>query len=655
MRATGKYNRIILGLFLSVVPAAWMRAAPPEEQNKDVYNLDLESLLKVKVITASKFAQSASDAPGIISVLTEDDIRRYGGITLREVLQRVPGIAPGTQYLTDRSVMSVRGDQVRINGGHILFLINGRPTREVLEGGLISDLLESFPIAALQRIEVIKGPGSVLYGSDAFSAVVNLITKAGSSNSVAVTGFGGRMGARGSSMSGSYRRGNLGIMGAAQMHDRVPWKAPFTFTDPNGQLSSEVVAIQDRGKGAYLEADYRGLRFMTSFSDFEPTSIFMGYGKVHLHRGFADLGYQGAISDKWDVGLNLTYTRNTLLAENFASIRRDSNEALLEWTNHIEFNERNHLTFGALTGRARGAEDYFGSSPDIRISWGSRGTSMAYAQFDHKMLSRLKLVGGIQANKIGALEWNLVPRGGLLVDLSKRVVLKALYSKAYRAPSLNETGLRHPQLYGTSDLRPERVGTFDLQLAYTRDRLYAAATYFHSRQTDIINYPITVELPYRYANIGIFQFTGFELEGRYRAHQHVTLDGSTSYQRNTDQNGRKSITPVANWSARGGASYETQNGLSASVFNMFQGAVPMARSVLNPPAEPYHMLSSHVRWDLSRRIAPDSRTGVALFAHADNLLNQKLWFVDWGSMGDTLPVNRGRTIYFGVEFQIKGD
>jgi outer membrane receptor for ferrienterochelin and colicin len=144
---------------------------------KDLLSLDLESLLDVQVVTASKFSESQQDAPSVISVVNQDELRRFGGATLKEVLERVPDLASTTAYFTDRSMIAARGDQTKINGGHVLILINGRPTREVLEGGLVSDLLESFPLNVLERIEVIKGPGSVLYGSNAFSAVVNLITR----------------------------------------------------------------------------------------------------------------------------------------------------------------------------------------------------------------------------------------------------------------------------------------------------------------------------------------------------------------------------------------------------------------------------------------------------------------------------------------------
>ena len=164
---------------LAVVALA--QPVPPTEVNPDAtvaspFSMDLDSLFNTKVTTASKFAEKLSDAPGVISVVSHDELRRFGGITLREFLERVAGLNGFRTGFNDRSIVSVRGNQTRVNGGHLLLLINGRPTREVAEGGINEDILESFPVNSLERIEVIKGPGSVLYGSDAFSGVINLIT-----------------------------------------------------------------------------------------------------------------------------------------------------------------------------------------------------------------------------------------------------------------------------------------------------------------------------------------------------------------------------------------------------------------------------------------------------------------------------------------------
>jgi outer membrane receptor for ferrienterochelin and colicins len=156
-----------------ILPAAVLgqKVSGMNDQNgnsTDLASLDIEQLMNVQITTASRFADKISNAPSIVSVVTSDELRRFAGMTLGEILQRVPGLTGTSQYFTDRSMVAALGDQTKTAGGHILFLINGRPTREVQEGGIISDLLESFPVGILERIEVIKGPGSVLYGSTPF-------------------------------------------------------------------------------------------------------------------------------------------------------------------------------------------------------------------------------------------------------------------------------------------------------------------------------------------------------------------------------------------------------------------------------------------------------------------------------------------------------
>jgi outer membrane receptor for ferrienterochelin and colicins len=166
----------------------------------------------LKVTTASKFAKKLSGAPGMMSIVTRDELRRFGGLTLREILVRVSGLTGSGGYFTDRTLVAARGDQTRTTGGHILILINGRPTREILEGGVSSDILESFPVNILESIEVIRGPGSVLYGSDAFSGVINLITRRAAGSGVHLSTAGGAGGARAESAAIAFQRGDLSIV-----------------------------------------------------------------------------------------------------------------------------------------------------------------------------------------------------------------------------------------------------------------------------------------------------------------------------------------------------------------------------------------------------------------------------------------------------------
>ncbi len=111
-----------------------------------LYDMDIETLLNTNVTTASKFTEKASSAASVVTVVTQDELQRFGGVTLLKVLERVAGLSISSAFLGDTGMITVRGDQSRANSGHILILINGRPVREILAGGTNSDILEAFPI-----------------------------------------------------------------------------------------------------------------------------------------------------------------------------------------------------------------------------------------------------------------------------------------------------------------------------------------------------------------------------------------------------------------------------------------------------------------------------------------------------------------------------
>jgi outer membrane receptor for ferrienterochelin and colicin len=89
----------------------------------------LKDLLNTPVITVSKSAESSSDAPGVISVISQDELLRFGGTNLKDILERVPGLIGSGVYFTDRTTIAARGDQIQPSSAHVLLLVNGRPVR----------------------------------------------------------------------------------------------------------------------------------------------------------------------------------------------------------------------------------------------------------------------------------------------------------------------------------------------------------------------------------------------------------------------------------------------------------------------------------------------------------------------------------------------
>jgi outer membrane receptor protein involved in Fe transport len=631
--------------------------SPPDSNAsiRELMSMDLDSLMNLPVTTASRFSDKLSGAPGIMSVVTADELRRFGGLTLNEILQRVPGLTGSTQYFVDRSLVAARGDQTKTDGGHILFLINGRPTREVMEGGIISDLLEAFPVDILERIEVIKGPGSVLYGSNAFSAVVNLITRKADGNHVSIKGLGGAGGAVDSGVGFTYKRGELNAVGSFQLHDMPAWHTTYLVPPSQQNLSFapavppvERIDVVDGGVGAYMGLNYKGFSFMSAFTEWQSTGFIEGtVSPTRLSRDFGDLGYTRKVAHNWDMSFDLTYTRTTFGENPFPNVTRDSNEGIAEWTNLITLGSHDRLSVGGLLNRAEGAELFTGSTPVLLTAQGRRYGSAVYAQLDHQLASDLKLIAGFQTNKIGAIPLNTVPRGGAIWTPKPWVSVKALYGQAFRAPSLDENLLNNPGLGGNPNLKPETVATFDLGVYVERNRTQFGIDYFHSTFNDLI---VNLPGPTRavYFNFGTLTFNGAEIEGKYYFRKDFFAQGSLLCQVNVDGTGVSNVSPVPSIGFKAGLSYENRK-MTAGVFDVSDGPFT-GYTAVNPLQGWHHIVNGNFRYDLSNYFPFVGRTGIALVAHVNNLTNEPIWLPSGFSSVDTVPVQQGRVVFAGFEF-----
>jgi len=648
-----RFLSLSLAALLLTAMAGFAQSPVPDTTKPDdaaTFSMDLDTLFTTKVTTASKFEEDLSGAAAVMSVVSKDELRRFGGITLGEILERVAGLN-GTTSVIDNSLVSVRGDQTRIDGGHILLLIDGRPCREIVQGGMLSDLLQSFPVNILERIEIIQGPGSVLYGSDAFSGVINLITQKADGKSYHLSTAGGPAGASAASLEILYQQGDLNVVAAGQYHQMPQWDALYRSVQPGSPLvSAENTTLRDDGAGGYLGINYKGLSFMSSYTGLE-TSTFIDsiVGDVRTRRAFADLGYALKASKKWQMTFNATYTRVLLDVPQFPSIHRDSYQALLEWTNFITFSDKDKLTFGTLYDHIDGTETYFGVTPSEIVMHAGQSAAGFYLQHEHKLTADLKVIGGLQANKIDDISLNVVPRVGILWNPVGNFTLKALYGGAFRAPSLDELYLKDPGLIGSANLVPEKVGTIDLQLSYRSNHVEASIGYFHSRQTDSIVVDPT-SFPARYVNLASdVVFQGMEAEGKYYIRKNWFFLASVLYQVN-HEGSMSDVTPIPNLSAKAGASYLAANGAEISVFDAYQGDIAGYAGSPNPLPYAFHAVSVHGRYDLSKHFLKNNFSGFALFLHGDNLTNHQIWLPALGTFPlQTMPVVQGRTLYFGLE------
>ncbi len=138
-------------------------------QEEDYYRTDR------LLLTATKHLMEARKAPAIASVITDEEIRNMGARNLLDILRRVPGISAGMSELPTKSSIEVRGIRTK-NTEKILFLIDGRRMNNNLIGSAMN-VMDNLSVENIQRVEVVRGPGSALYGANAFIAVINVVTK----------------------------------------------------------------------------------------------------------------------------------------------------------------------------------------------------------------------------------------------------------------------------------------------------------------------------------------------------------------------------------------------------------------------------------------------------------------------------------------------
>lgn len=181
--AMRKLSCFIFGLFIFVC------ANSQVVSDSMLYEMDLEQLLSVKVSIATKVALTSRESPGIISVITSDEIKAVGARDFMDVLNLVPGFSFGMD------VQGAVGAGMRGNWGHegkILLMIDGQEQNELFYS--TTEFGNHYSVDQIKQVEIIRGPGSAVYGGYAELSVINVVTKTGAEmNGISFTGLYGQL------------------------------------------------------------------------------------------------------------------------------------------------------------------------------------------------------------------------------------------------------------------------------------------------------------------------------------------------------------------------------------------------------------------------------------------------------------------------------
>lgn len=481
--------------------------------------MSLRELLDVKVSdiatgTLRKTYKSASS----VKVYDQKDFKRMGARNLQEALNQIPGInmVSGAYNLTQGSVINIRGLMTQENP-QVLYMINGQPAQNpFVVTGMPHRLRHSYPISYIERVEIIKGPGSALYGADALSGVINVITK--NAKSLEETEVGGAYGSydhKSLYLNHTQKMGNFSIYFGGHLinsnvndekYNRDAQSVADEAQSTNYSLAPGPSTNKDKSYDLLTNITYKdklSLEAMiiswnstiTGFTgSLTPNSI--GGKKTHYR---ARLIYEDQVSPKSDIKLSAAYNKNSQVYGNDTLILSPTkvygDRGMLGrpeyWVesfnvdNNYDFKPTKDISFRFGLGfksynlyrvqdssnfdtsfSPRGGLVNITDTSDIFMPEEEGFASYGLVQIEYQITPKLYTVAGARLDRFSGVGHSFNPRAAVVYDIIDDLTGRVMYGTAFRAPSMSELHIQNnPVLVGNKDVRPEESETTEIALS----------------------------------------------------------------------------------------------------------------------------------------------------------------------------------------------
>jgi len=340
-------SRVLAAALAILVAVVANAPSATSADTQELAALDLEGLMEVEVVSASRRVESLTSVAGAVSILNEEDIFHSGATTIPDALKLLPGVHV-VQMDIDRWGVGIRGFNGLLSNKHLV-LVDGRPitsptTGDVSWGNLI-------PIANVKRIELVRGPWAHLWGADSFTGVINIITKtaAETQGAQAVT----LLGTSGAEQGGRYG-GAFGSTGYYRMYGRGGLSTENWSSEQEDKKGSEDWRRWQAGTRIDWENAFTdSLSFQ---ADFVASGIYDGAGgsrqvyKPHERNtvgGYGQFTWNRALG--LDSGINFR-TSYTLSGVRVGDLKGDTNTLDAEIQHAVEQAGIHRLTWG-MAGR----------------------------------------------------------------------------------------------------------------------------------------------------------------------------------------------------------------------------------------------------------------------------------------------------------------
>jgi vitamin B12 transporter len=480
------------------------------------------------VVTATRSPIAANQSPSAVTILRGEDLQRAGVVTAADALQQVPGLS------LVRSASYGGATSLFIRGGESKFakvLIDGVPVND--PGGAFD--FSTLSVDNIDRIEVVRGPASVLYGSDAMAGVVQLFTRTGSGRPrVELSGRGGGYSSYDGSAAIRGSSGSLDYSASGAKHRTggiQPFNSAFVQGVGSASLGWKGTALDARLSARLTDDEFH---FPTDGSG-EPVDSNAVRRDDHLSIGL-DAGYR--VLTGTDLRVSLASSSSHAVTDDQPDSPGD-NQGYYYTTGDRSYRRNiearlNHIISNELMATIGG---------NVEHQWETSATTSNFGPSDYTARRRNSGAFG-QLLVSGALPYTvtvgarydhnesfgnfLTWRTAGSVNAATNTVLRASYGTAFREPTMQES-FGGGFVIGNPNLSPEQARSADIGIEQTFANVASvSATLFHNTFTNLIDYKYSATQP-NYFNVARTRSTGAELEAHITLPSSLFLDGAFTY------------------------------------------------------------------------------------------------------------------------------
>jgi outer membrane receptor for ferrienterochelin and colicins len=652
--------------------------------NSDIYSFSLEELLNMHVSIASRNEIPLAKTPSSVSLFTREDIDRLGLRTLGDLLTRVPGFYSMMDSVEGNSSHMVMRGHAQNYANTLLVLLNGQRINDDYTGGL-NYFIRYLSIRDASKIEVIRGPGSALYGSNAYSGVINIITDAKPEVSATI----GSLGTTALYLSEQLTLADWQLAASLNFYRDEGYEFTHVF-DPSGlqTTTNDPKTVEQLNLSA--KDQNSSINFQYLHSKRQNYYLFRrlrdGVAELELSHWTLYGSHQLWQQDKWTVDISGGYqhaSRESLSAlvaggtppyeqadflfgEDFeyqsANIALD---AIYQFSDEIKLNLGSFFSTSDIPRaylksnyNLYGDEEYLGemitfdtNTAQRTVLDKTRRIQSVYAQSEWQMTRQITLTAGLRLDTYNDIDNALTPRLSLVHAIDENQGYKLIYAEAYRAPSLGdlydeENGLT----VGSQTLKANELNSIEAVYYWYGAQTAVTATVFDNHHQHIVGRINTDNLSFL-ANIGSNNARGLELQLQWQPNINWLLksDMTHLFTNQTHIVEGAGLTPSEIIAPKSYLNYEIQyvpNDWSLSLSGNWRSEVEALRkqgSLLLINAHIRYRWSQDVHWELSIKNLSDERYSTSAYSPLGTAKN--------GQRVQELPA-RGRQLSLELNYQL---